>query len=563
MANRIPLVVDTSNGNKISELPASDNLDLANSQIINVSSLSTGSLVINSVPFSGSYNDLTNTPTIATDLAGLTDVTNRIPTQLTQLNIVDGTVGQVLTTDGSGNFTFSTVTSSGGDTIVVQGGDITGIQVAGDDSVPITVAGENTVKFEGAGSITTTAADVSGTTVLTITGVDNNTTYTVNLADGDTADTKKLQLVDSTATTDTITFKEGTGMTITRVGDTLEFEAASTAQNVYTLSAETNGSFTVLRLSESGGGFDDVAIQAGTNMEVVKTDSSTITLNNTFTETDQNVIQTVNSDTGSYTAVSATDELNIYGGTGIATSMNGSTLTVAFSGSGIPSIQLTSGVQVTEFSSDATLAGNSNSKVPTEQAVKTYVDGEIAGVSGGGGGGGNAFGNIVVTGESTVGADQATDNLEFIAGDNITITTDATADSVTFAHSPAGSNTQLQYNNNGVLGGSANMTWNNGNNTLSVTNIVATSIEANTIQAPSSLVGTYTISSPTTITLDPNSEVQVDAPMKLQGKTVAQLQSFVASAGSIVAVSDNSYKPAYYNGSVWKYVVDDSNVQEH
>ena len=240
--------------------------------------------------------------------------------------------------------------------------------------------------------------------------------------------------------------------------------------------------------------------------------------------------------------------------------MNGSTLTVAFSGSGIPSIQLTSGVQVTEFSSDATLAGNSNSKVPTEQAVKTYVDGEIAGVSGGGGGGGNAFGNIVVTGESTVGADQATDNLEFIAGDNITITTDATADSVTFAHSPAGSNTQLQYNNNGVLGGSANMTWNNGNNTLSVTNIVATSIEANTIQAPSSLVGTYTISSPTTITLDPNSEVQVDAPMKLQGKTVAQLQSFVASAGSIVAVSDNSYKPAYYNGSVWKYVVDDSNV---
>tara|TARA_Y100001978_G_scaffold86731_1_gene77709 strand:+ start:838 stop:2520 length:1683 start_codon:yes stop_codon:yes gene_type:complete len=560
MANRIPLVVDTSNGNKISELPASDNLDLANSQIINVSSLSTGSLVINSVPFSGSYNDLTNTPTIATDLAGLTDVTNRIPTQLTQLNIVDGTVGQVLTTDGSGNFTFSTVTSSGGDTIVVQGGDITGIQVAGDDSVPITVAGENTVKFEGAGSITTTAADVSGTTVLTITGVDNNTTYTVNLADGDTADTKKLQLVDSTATTDTITFKEGTGMTITRVGDTLEFEAASTAQNVYTLSAETNGSFTVVRLSESGGGFDDVAIQAGTNMEVVKTDSSTITLNNTFTETDQNVIQTVNSDTGSYTAVSATDELNIYGGTGIATSMNGSTLTVAFSGSGIPSIQLTSGVQVTEFSSDATLAGNSNSKVPTEQAVKTYVDGEIAGVSGGGGGGGNAFGNIVVTGESTVGADQATDNLEFIAGDNITITTDATADSVTFAHSPAGSNTQLQYNNNGVLGGSANMTWNNGNNTLSVTNIVATSIEANTIQAPSSLVGTYTISSPTTITLDPNSEVQVDAPMKLQGKTVAQLQSFVASAGSIVAVSDNSYKPAYYNGSVWKYVVDDSNV---
>ena len=43
----------------------------------------------------------------------------------------------------------------------------------------------------------------------------------------------------------------------------------------------------------------------------------------------------------------------------------------------------------------------------TEQAVKTYVDGEIAGVSGGGGGGGgNAFGNIVVR-SIPVGADQA------------------------------------------------------------------------------------------------------------------------------------------------------------
>ena len=560
MANRIPLVVDTSNGNKISELPASDNLDLANSQIINVSSLSTGSLVINSVPFSGSYNDLTNKPTIATDVAGLTDVTNRIPTQLTQLNIADGTTGQVLTTDGAGGFTFSTVTSSGGDTIVVQGGDITGIQVAGDDSVPITVAGNNTVKFEGAGTITTTTSEVAGTAVVTLTGVDNNTTYSVSLAEGNTADTKKLQLVSNTAVTDTITFREGANISISRDADTLEI-ASTTTVNSYTISAETSGLNTTLRLSESGGATDQVAFVGGTNIEVVRTDASTITLNNTFTETDQNVLQTVNSDAGSYTAISATDQISVEGGAGISTSMSGSTLSVAFNGSNIASMQFTQGVAVNEFSSDATLAGNSNSAVPTEQAVKTDVDGEIAGVSGGGGGGGgNAFGNIVVQGQSTVGADQATDNLEFIAGDNIAINTNATNDSVTFAHTPAGANTQLQWNNNGVLGASNNMTWNDGTNTLTVSNIVATSIEANTIQAPSSLVGTYTISSPTTITLDPLSEVQLDAPIKLQHKTAAQLAYFVASAGSMVAVSDNGYKPAYYNGSVWKYVVDDSNV---
>ena len=560
MANRIPLVIDTDNQNKISELPTGDNLDLSNSQIIGVSSLSTGSLVINSVPFSGSYNDLTNKPTIATDVASLTDVTNKIPTILTQLNISDGSVGQVLTTDGGGNFTFSTLAQSGGDTIVVQGGDITGIQIAGDDSVPLTVAGNNTLKFEGAGTITTSAAEVSGTTVLTITGSDNNTTYTVNLADGDTTDTKKLQLVSNTAVTDNIVFKEGANITITRDADTLEIEAANTV-NSYTISSETNGATqTTLRLSESGGAIDEVAFLGGTNIDVVRTDAGTITIDNTFTETPQLLLQTVNSDGGSYTAQSAVDEFSIIGGTGITTSSSGSNVSVAFNGTNIASMQFTSGVSITEFSSDATLVGNSNSAVPTEQAVKTYVDGEIAGVSGGGGGGGNAFGNIVVDTQSTVGADQATDNLTLVAGDNISITTDATADSVTFAHTPAGGNTQLQWNNNGVLGASNNMTWNDGSNTLSVTNIVATTIEANTIQAPSSLVGTYTISSPTTITLDPTSEVQLDAPIKLQGKTTAQLVSFVASAGSMVAVTDNSYKPAYYNGSVWKYVGDDSNV---
>ena len=561
MANRIPLVIDTDNQNKISELPTGDNLDLSNSQIIGVSSLSTGSLVINSVPFSGSYNDLTNKPTIATDVASLTDTTNRIPTLLTQLNISDGTVGQVLTTDGAGNFTFSTLAQSGGDTIVVQGGDITGIQIAGDDSVALTVAGNNTLKFEGAGTITTATAEVSGTTVLTITGSDNNTTYSVQTADGVSGDSKRLQLVSNTAVTDNITFKEGANVTITRdpASDTLEFAAANTV-NSYTISSETNGATqTTLRLSESGGAIDEVAFVGGTDIDVVRTDAGTITINNTFTETPQFVLQTVNSDGGSYVAQSAVDEFSIIGGTGITTSSSGSNVTVAFDGTNIASMGFTLGVSINEFSSDATLSGNSNSAVPTEQAVKTYVDGEIAGV-GGGGGGGNAFGNIVVQGQSTVGADQATDNLEFIASNNIGITTNATSDSVTFAFTPAGGNTQLQWNNNGVLGASSNMTWNDGSNTLSVTNIVATSIEANTIQAPSSLVGTYTISSPTTITLDPTSEVQLDAPIKLQGKTVAQLASFVASAGSMVAVSDNSYKPAYYNGSVWKYVGDDSNV---
>lgn len=64
-------------------------------------------------PFSGAYADLSGSPTLATiatsgayaDLSGA-------PTSITDFGITDGTSGQVLTTDGSGNFTFTTVSSS-------------------------------------------------------------------------------------------------------------------------------------------------------------------------------------------------------------------------------------------------------------------------------------------------------------------------------------------------------------------------------------------------------------------------------------------------------------------
>ena len=68
--------------------------------------------------FDGDYNSLTNQPTI--------------PAVLTDLSIVDGTAGQVLTTDGAGSFTFTTVSGGGGsgltdvvsDTTPQLGGDL-------------------------------------------------------------------------------------------------------------------------------------------------------------------------------------------------------------------------------------------------------------------------------------------------------------------------------------------------------------------------------------------------------------------------------------------------------
>ena len=73
-------------------------------------------------------------------------------------------------------------------------------------------------------------------------------------------------------------------------------------------------------------------------------------------------------------------------------------------------------------------------------------DGRITGIStvaisGGGGGGGSvseAFKTIAVSGQSDVVADSATDTLTFVAGSNMTITTNASGDSITFASSGGG-----------------------------------------------------------------------------------------------------------------------------
>lgn len=105
MANRIPLIVDTADSNKIKELPNGDSLNLVGSAIVNATSIATtGNLTaasisvggsplatiattgnyddLNNTPiaFSGSYNDLTNKPYIPLRTDDLTNVAAIAPT---------------------------------------------------------------------------------------------------------------------------------------------------------------------------------------------------------------------------------------------------------------------------------------------------------------------------------------------------------------------------------------------------------------------------------------------------------------------------------------------------
>jgi hypothetical protein len=176
--------------------------------------------------------------------------------------------------------------------------------------------------------------------------------------------------------------------------------------------------------------------------------------------------------------------------------------------------------------------------------------------SGGGGGGSvnDAFKTIAISpsGGSVI-ADASEDTLTLANGNNISMTATAGTDTITINATASGLNEQVQFNNSGNFGGDADFTYNSTTNTLTIKNLIAESVNP-----PSTLTGTYTISSPTTITLDPTNEIINDAPMKLKGYTVAQLGTLTSSAGAMVYCTDETGGsiPAFYDGTNWRRVSD-------
>ena len=81
-----------------------------------------------------------------------------------------------------------------------------------------------------------------------------------------------------------------------------------------------------------------------------------------------------------------------------------------------------------------TLVAGSNMTITTNASGDS-----ITFASSGGGGSQNLFSTIAVSGQSNVVADSTTDTLTLVAGSNITLTTDASSDSITIASSASGS----------------------------------------------------------------------------------------------------------------------------
>lgn len=159
MANRFPIIVDRDDQNKLKELPTGDNLDLTGSGIIGAGNIAATGLTIGGVsynPFSGSYNDLTNKPNVATDTDSLSEgSTNKYFTN----ERVDDRVAAILR-EGTG---IDIVYDDLNGTLTITN---TGTSSSGGGLAPATnfdgLANNQTIKYSTTGGANNTAAWVNG-----------------------------------------------------------------------------------------------------------------------------------------------------------------------------------------------------------------------------------------------------------------------------------------------------------------------------------------------------------------------------------------------------------------
>ena len=105
--------------------------------------------------FDGNYNNLTNKPTLFDGAYSSLTGAPTIPSALGDLTMPSGTTGQVLTTDGSGNFSFTTVSGGGGSSNMINQGNsnVTVSDSGSDGSISFQTEGTGRWSFTSAGHL--------------------------------------------------------------------------------------------------------------------------------------------------------------------------------------------------------------------------------------------------------------------------------------------------------------------------------------------------------------------------------------------------------------------------
>lgn len=246
------------------------------------------------------------------------------------------------------------------------------VTLVGGTNVTIVRTNENTITFS--------AADI-----------DTNTKYSVSAESSQTGNSADLRLTDTDGYIDNVTFTGGSNVTIVRTdANKITISASANDTNTtYGISAETNATpkSADLRLTGSDASTDNVTFVGGTNVNVVRTDQNTLTINSS-----QPAFGTMSDGNVSAVADQANDTFTFVAGTGIGVLVNGPADSMTISNTGV-----------------------------------TQFNGATGNISY------NSFGSIS-DGYNIATADQANDSILFVPGSGIGVVVNTPGDNVTISN---------------------------------------------------------------------------------------------------------------------------------
>lgn len=232
------------------------------------------------------------------------------------------------------------------------------------------------------------------------------------------------------------------------MGSYVKFGTATPASSntTYTVNSVTSGSNAIIRLTGSDSSTDDVTIAAGSNISISET-GDTITIASTAGGSVTEAFKTISvSGQSDVVADGATDTLTLAAGSNVTITTTAGSDTITFASTDTnTTYSAGTGISLTgtTFALNAAIENLTNvaSTSPSSGQVLKWDGSQWApGTDSAGAGASNSFETIAISGQTSVVADSATDTLTLVAGDNITLSTNASTDTITVASS-AGSTT--------------------------------------------------------------------------------------------------------------------------
>jgi hypothetical protein len=404
---------------------------------------------INGTAFDGSANISFDTDSVSEGSSNLYYSDARFDTRL-------GTKTTDNLTEGSSNLYFSNeLVDDRVANLIVAG---TSISATYDDSAnSLTIANtapDQTVALTGGTGITTSG------TYPNFTITNSSPDQTVALSAGSNVTISGTYPNFTIAATDTnTTYSAGTGLALG--GTTFSLDAG--LNNLTDVNLTSLAAGQILIYDNSNSYFENATLTAGSNVSITNADGA-ITIAATDTQTDS--FKTISvSGQSDVVADSATDTLTLAAGSNVTITTTAGTDTITFAatdtnttysaGTGLSlsttTFSLNAGLNnLTDVNLSSPAAGHlliyDNSNSYFENATLTAGTG--IGITNADGAitiantatGDNAFGNIAVSGQTTIAADSTNDTLTIAAGSNVTLTTNASTDTLTIA-ATAGANT--------------------------------------------------------------------------------------------------------------------------